>query len=249
MGRFRPEDFGYDFAVEKEETEALVSATETPKNASEAIEVQSTATDPVVDTSTKPSTSSSPAATDGETGYKLYEEKEPPKVPDMAEDDDFHFQPDKRYRGGESFVVTDDSGSGGASINGIACIGALCCCLTAALVIAGGVMISYEEYKDSESLLLAGAILIVLAVGACLCGCCSLCLGMATDGFNLGSSSSSDGSKGDPNHKEVKVRLRRLNDRYENGCLNAESSLRRVRLDVVGHMKEVRMQMMFHSPN
>ncbi|KAG7339260.1 peptidase S49 family protein [Nitzschia inconspicua] len=238
MGRFKPEDFGYDFAVEKEETEALVTTTtcETSKNASISVEVQQPTSTIIADISAQSSTDPSPV-TEGDAGYKLYEEKEPPKEAEK-EDDDFHYQPEKRYRGGESFIVTDDSSSGGTTINGIACIGALCCCLTVALVIAGGILISYEEYKDSESALLAGAILIVFAVGACLCGCCSLCLGVATDGVNLGSSGSSDSSKGDPNYKEVKVRLRRLNDRYENGCMNAESSLKKVRLDVVGHMKE-----------
>jgi hypothetical protein len=237
MGRFKPDDFGYDFAVDQEETEALVSSNESPKKEPEVSTVPTT--DPAGGNSTKPSADSSPG-TEGETGYKLYEEKELQKENEKTVDDeDYSFRPEKRYRGGESFVVTDDSAGSGASINGTACLGALCCCLTVALVIAGGVLISYEEYKDSEVAVLIGAILIVLAVGACLCGCCSFCLGMVTDELNLGSSSSSDSSKGDPNHKEVKVRLRRLNDRYENGCLNAEASLTRVRLDVVGHMKEV----------
>jgi serine protease SohB len=63
---------------------------------------------------------------------------------------------------------------------------------------------------------------------------------MATDGlFDIGGSGTSTGSsRGDPNHKEVKVRLRRLNDRYEKGCLNAENALLRTRMDVVGQMKE-----------
>lgn len=240
MGRFKPDDFGYGFAVEKEETEALVSASETPKNASEAIEVQPASPDATVaNASTKPSTDSLPSGVDGVSGYKLYEEKETAKEAPKEEDDDYFYEPEKRYRGGESFVVSDDSSSGGASINGIACVGALCCCLTVALVIAGGILISYEEYKNSASALMAGAILIVFAVGACLCGCCSLCVAAVTDGLDMGSSGSGGSSKGDPNYKEVKVRFRRLNDRYENGCLNAETSLRKVQLDVVGHMKEV----------
>jgi hypothetical protein len=243
MGRFNPDDFGYNFAVEKEETVALVSSNETSKETPEGIALQTT-TDPVGDNSTKPSTDSSPAA-EGDTGYKLYEEKEPQKEKEQNVDDgDYVFRPEKRYRGGESFVAADSSAGGGASINGTACLGALCCCLTVALVITGGILISYEKYKDSESSILVGSILIVLAVGACLCACCSFCLGMVTDELNLGSSSSSESSKGDPNYKEVKVRLRRLNDRYEKGCLNAESSLRRVRLDVVGHIKEVRLRLL-----
>jgi hypothetical protein len=251
MGRFKPDDFGYDFAVKTEEAEALVPSTnETPKNGPKEIAVVTTATtttDPVGDKSTKPSADSSPATDGGETGYKLYEEKEQQQQQQQTskekdiDDGDYQFRPEKRYRGGESFVVTDDSAGSGVSINGTACLGALCCCLTVVLVITGGILISYEEYKESESSILVGAILIVLAVGACLCGCCSFCLGTVTNELNLGSSSSSDSSKGDPNHKEVKVRFRRLNDRYEKGCLNAEASLRRVRLDVVGHIKEVRL--------
>ncbi|KAL3904123.1 MAG: hypothetical protein SGILL_010190, partial [Bacillariaceae sp.] len=254
MSRFKADDFAYDFAVEKEETEALVGARidgdHGDEKAAQPLAASSSNIEivkaPTAETGTEKSTT--PTTTDG---YKLYEEKEETSKKEEVttkqkadDDDDYKYEPPKGYRGGESFVVTDDASSGSSSINGIACMGAVCCCMTVGLVIAGGIMICYEQYKESESFLLIGTILIVLAVGACLCGCCSLFLGMATDGFDMGSGSSSSGSgsstKGHQNHNEVKVRLRRLNDRYEKGCLNAENSLVRVRMDVIGQMKDVK---------
>ena len=232
MERFKADDFAYDFAVEKEETVSLVGASDDDATA------KKTATD---DSNIEIVKAPEAEGTEKSTtdGYKLYEEKEEPKkeiTKETEDDDGYKYEPPKGYRGGESFV-SDDSAEG-VTINAIAFLGAVCCCLTVGLVIVGGILICYEQYKDSESFLLVGTILIVLAVGACLCGCCSLCLGVATDGFDLGPGANGL-SKGNQNHKEVKVRLRRLNDRYEKGCLNAENSLRQVRMDVVGQLKEV----------
>ena len=85
---------------------------------------------------------------------------------------------------------------------------------------------------------LIGTVLLVVASGTCLFGCCTLCIGTSADGL-LDSNNNSGQSKADPHYNEVQVRFRRLNDRYEKGCMKAEDGLQHVRLDVVGHMKEV----------
>ena len=209
MGRYKPDDFGYSFA--EEEKASLVTDSPLEEHSTSNVEMTTI-----------------PTGGDEDLEYSLYE--------DQHGEESFRFRPPKRYRGGESFVAQDNmSGSPG---NAIICTGAVCCCLTIALVIAGGVLISYERYKDSDAQQLAGAIILVLAAGACICGCCTFCLGAITE--ELGLSGSTGGSKEDPNYKEVQVRLRRLNDRYEKGCLKAEDNLQKARLNVVGHMKEVR---------
>ena len=206
MGRYEATDFGYGFAVQEEETLALVNtsgleadgdkttASKSNNNNDEEIELVKA---PTKETETEKSegVTSPAAATDG---YKLYEDKEE-RAKDAKEQDvvdDYKYEPPKGYRGGESFVVADDASGGGTTVNGIACLGAICCCITVALVIAGGILICYEQYKDSKSFLLVGTILIVLAVGACLCGCCSLCLGMVADGFSIGGGGSGGGGGG-----------------------------------------------------
>jgi hypothetical protein len=230
MRRFTAEDFGYDFSKE-EETESLVGASASKNDEGE----KASASKDVVDDG-KQSVPSTETPVEG-SHYKLYEEQQHKAEENEEEDGKYRYQPEKIYRGGESYVVADDP-SGGVAINGIQCLGAVCCCLTACLVICGGIIISFEEYRGSK-LALIGSILIVLSIGACLCGCCSLCIGATTEGFDIGSSSSESQSRGDPNYREVKVRLRRLNDRYEKGCMKVEQSLKQVRLDVVGHLKEV----------
>mmetsp|Transcript_27316 Transcript_27316/g.48323 ORF Transcript_27316/g.48323 Transcript_27316/m.48323 type:complete len:540 (-) Transcript_27316:669-2288(-) len=231
MGRFKPDDFGYDFASREEETVSLVL----DKTKNEGSEKKTQTKDGAADATRIKSPPTTAAAASGDVAtsgaYKLYEEQSQKET-----DGDYKYQPAKFYRGGESFVVSDDA-LGGMSVNGLECLGAICCCFTAALVTAGGIIIAYEQYKGELSLFV-GVILLVLAAGTCLCSCCALCIGTSTDGFDLGSGSGD--SKADPNHREVKVRLRRLNDRYEKGCMKAEDTLGRVRLDVVGHIKEVK---------
>jgi len=225
MGRYTTDDFGYDFKLKSEETKSLVTSV----SKSEGKKV------PATPTQCKP---------EGDAVYKLYEEQGgSPK--NKKEDDDggtYRYQPAKRYRGGENFFAASDSGTGTTSVNPIECIGASCCCITIILVIAGGILISYTKYNDSEDpvreKLFGGAILLVLAVGSCLFGCCAFCIGTSTGG--LLDSSNTSVSKADPSYEEVQVRFRRLNDRYEKGCMKAEASLDQVRLDVVGHMKEIK---------
>jgi len=79
---------------------------------------------------------------------------------------------------------------------------------------------------------------LVLAAASCLCACCVFCVGAIAESHCFGNDDESP--SGDANLKEVKVRFRRLNDRYEKGCLRAEGNLIRERLDVVGHMPEIK---------
>jgi len=161
-------------------------------------------------------------------GYSWVSTEEAEEKP---EDERYVYHPAKRYRGGETYVFQGQQSATSAGV----CVGMICCCLTICLVIAGGILISYKQYKDSERELLAGSILLVLSAAACLCGCCMFCIGCSTDTLHTAAEVSAD-----PYYKEIKVRFRRLNDRYEKGCLKEEESLSRARLDVVGHMKEVR---------
>mmetsp|Transcript_22455 Transcript_22455/g.48884 ORF Transcript_22455/g.48884 Transcript_22455/m.48884 type:complete len:586 (-) Transcript_22455:317-2074(-) len=199
--------------------------------------------------------SKQPETAAAEGGYKLFHDDDDDgnKNPDKKEQQSaapqpntnttspYRYDPPQGYRGGESYI----DGSGDAvttSLNGGLCCGALCCLVTVALVIAGGVLISYDRYQqdndDNENaqIVLAGTLCIVLAVAACLCGFCALCIGAVTNNHHDDGPDKSSG--GDPHHKEVKVRLRRLNDRYEG--TPAQASLERTRLDVVGHIKELK---------
>jgi hypothetical protein len=225
MGRYTTDDFGYNFKSNNEETTSLVASVtksggdEEKNNLSEM------------------------KATDGGVEYKLYEEqKKENKINDI---ESYHYQPTKHYRGGENFFTSSDDtpggGGGSMAVNPIECIGAFCCCITISLVIVGGIMLAYVKSKNSsDPMLFVGAILLVFAVGTCLCGCCALCIGTSTGGLLDGSSSSAGVSKVDPGYNEVQVRFRRLNDRYEKGCMKAEDGLQHVRLDVVSHMKEIK---------
>jgi len=211
MGRYTTTDFGYDFTSEKT---SLVSSA--PKNAEN---------NEVLNAKQGNST--------GGDEYKLYEEQQ---QREQQEEESYRYHPAKVNRGGENFFAPSDDADS-MSLNPINCIGAFCCCITATLVIVGGILVSYVKYKGSGPMFLVGAVFLVLAAGSCLFGCCALCIGTSTNGLR---DSENGQSKADPEFHEVQVRIRRLNDRYEKGCMEAEDGLQNVRLDVVGHMKEVK---------
>ena len=222
MGRYSTEDFGYDFPAKDEETTALVTPTPTSQGANNDIESGSRVQSEAVD---------------GGVGYELYEESQQR----LQDQEPYTYQPAKINRGGESFFASSGESIAGAAINPVECIGAFCCCVAISLVILGGIMVAYVKYQDQGGMFLLGTILLVVAAGTCLFGCCALCIGTAADGLvDSHSSSSVSQSKADPHYNEVQVRFRRLNDRYEKGCMKAEEGLQHVRLDVVGHMKEVK---------
>jgi hypothetical protein len=222
MGRYSTDDFGYDFPSKPEEIASLVTPTPTTdvENNNSALEM-----------------STQPRSSEGGVEYELYEDN---RQRQQDQQEPYTYHPAKINRGGENFFVTSGEAAGGAAVNPVECIGASCCCIAVCFVILGGVLVSYVRYKDVDRMLLLGTVLLVIAAGACLLGCCTLCIGTSTGGL-LDSGNSSGQSKGDPNFNEVQVRFRRLNDRYEKGCMNAEDGLQHVRLDVVGHMKEVRI--------
>lgn len=221
MGRYSTDDFGYDFPSKPEEIASLVTPTPTTdvENNNSALEM-----------------STQPRSSEGGVEYELYEDN---RQRQQDQQEPYTYHPAKINRGGENFFVTSGEAAGGAAVNPVECIGASCCCIAVCFVILGGVLVSYVRYKDVDRMLLLGTVLLVIAAGACLLGCCTLCIGTSTGGL-LDSGNSSGQSKGDPNFNEVQVRFRRLNDRYEKGCMNAEDGLQHVRLDVVGHMKEIK---------
>jgi serine protease SohB len=222
MGRYSTDDFGYDFPSKTEETVSLVNPTPTTEdeNNTSAPEILTQA-----------------QSSEGGVGYELYEDNQ--RRQQHRDEEPYVYRPAKINRGGENFFVASGEAAGGAAINPVECIGAFCCCIAITFVIVGGILLAYVRYKDEAAELLIGSFLLVIAAGTCLFGCCALCIGTSADGL-LDANTSSGQSKADPNFNEVKVRFRRLNDRYEKGCMTAENGLQNVRLDVVGHMKEVK---------
>ena len=204
MTRFQPSDFGYDFAT-SEEKETLVA------------EVG------VREAGTNYNSSQQQAAETGE--YELYRES----TTTATSNPTFKYHPPKRRRGGgESYLVTSNDAKSAVG-GGAACLGATCCCLTVCLVIAGGVLLSVESSQNT--LMLVGSILLVLAAAACLCACSVMCLGAVAESF-LGDDMGGDAG-GDAHNKEVKVRFRRLNDRYEKASLKSQDALSSVRVNVL----------------
>lgn len=205
MGRFQPEDFGYDF-VQQEKVPL------------------------VLDTSTPSRTLGDEQKEAGD--YALYVQEN--------EEDCSSFRYLKNNRGGgEGFVVSDHHGSSSFAFGGV-CVGVVCCFLTICLVIAGGIIVAYQQNQDN-TLALVGSILLVLAAASCLCACCVVCTSAVVESFeSLFSSGDGEEDTADPNLKEVKVRFRRLNDRYEKGSIKAQEFLDETRLDVVGHVPELK---------
>jgi len=222
MGRYTTNDFGYDFPLKQEETTSLVASI--PKSEEH--------------TNNTPAMTQS-GSSEGGPGYELYEDHQQQRQQQEQQQgkEPYRYQPAKFNRGGENFFVASDDAAGGGAVNPIECIGAFCCCITISFVVIGGILLAYVKYQGTDPMQLLGSVLLVIAAGTFLFGCCALCIGSAADG--LLDSNNSGQSKGDPNFKEVQVRFRRLNDRYEKGCMKAEDGLQHVRLDVVGHMKEV----------
>ena len=220
MGRFTTEDFGYDFPLKQEEKTSLVASI--PKSEEH--------------NNNAPDNATQSRSSEGGAGYELYEEHHQRQQQGQEQQESYRYHPAKINRGGENFFAASDDALGGAAVNPIEFIGAFCCCITISFVIVGGILLAYVKF-DGNLMLLVGSVLLVIAAGTCLLSCCALCIGTSTDG--LLDSNNGGQSKADPNFNEVQVRFRRLNDRYEKGCMNAEDGLQHVRLDVVGHMKEV----------
>ncbi len=215
MGRYSTDDFGYNFPSKQEETESLINATPTTEDG--GIDVPH------------------PRSSEAGVGYELYEDNREQQQENQGP---YSYHPAKINRGGESFFVSSGESPVGVEINPVECVGAFCCCIAITSLIFGGILVAYVKYKEEGTMFLIGAVLLVIASGTCLFGCCALCIGTTADEL-LDSNNNSGQSKADPHYNEVQVRFRRLNDRYEKGCMNAEDGLQHVRLDVVGHMKEV----------
>jgi len=65
-------------------------------------------------------------------------------------------------------------GEGGGEAMAISGLGACFCCVSAALIVAGGITLAYEKYDGSNNsnLILAGTILLISAAASFLLGCC-----------------------------------------------------------------------------
>eukprot|EP00535_Pseudo-nitzschia_heimii_P008853 CAMPEP_0197188482 /NCGR_PEP_ID=MMETSP1423-20130617/17867_1 /TAXON_ID=476441 /ORGANISM="Pseudo-nitzschia heimii, Strain UNC1101" /LENGTH=536 /DNA_ID=CAMNT_0042640321 /DNA_START=61 /DNA_END=1668 /DNA_ORIENTATION=+ len=234
MGRYSTDDFGYEFPSAAEEKESVPLVNPVPKTS-----------DP--NSSNSKSNSNTPTqalaharSSDGGTGYELYEDNRQEDTQEGQQDEQaYSYQPAKINRGGESFFATETANGTAVSVNPIECVGGLCCCTAILFLVIGGIMLAYIRVRDEDRILVVGVFLLVVAAGSCLLGCCALCIGASADGLMDGNGAGGQ-SKSDPNFNEVQVRFRRLNDRFEKGCMNAEVGLQHVRLDVVGHMKEVK---------
>ena len=223
MGRYSTADFGYDFPAKAEETKSLVVPAAI--NEDHGGNAKNGAVANFV---------GKPEQSEDGAGYELYDDHQRRK---QEQKQAYRYQPAKINRGGENFFA-DSKESTGVTINPVECIGAFCCCITVTFIIFGGILVLFVKYRDSDPLLLVGSVLLVIAAGSCLCGCTAICIGTTAD--DLIDAKGTNGSKADPHFHEVQVRFRRLNDRFQKGCMNAEDGLLDVRLDVVGHMKEVR---------
>lgn len=132
---------------------------------------------------------------------------------------------------------------GGGSLAAIvlANLGAFCCCLFVLLILIGGILIAIEQYggEEGSELLLAGVIVFILSACACLCGCVTLCVGctVASVGSAVGPAVGDIGGGDSHDSKEVKVCLKRLNDKYEYA---AEDDLNAVRRDVASDLIDIR---------
>mmetsp|Transcript_4045 Transcript_4045/g.9647 ORF Transcript_4045/g.9647 Transcript_4045/m.9647 type:complete len:527 (+) Transcript_4045:207-1787(+) len=219
MGRYSTDDFGYNFP-KQEETVSLINSAPTTQDGNNNVEA---------------GISTHPQSSEGGVGYELYEDNRERQ----QNQEPYSYRPAKINRGGESFFVSSGESPVGEAINPVESVGAFCCCIAITLLILGGILLAYVKYKDADTMFLLGTVLLVVASGSCLFGCCTLFIGTSADGL-LDSNSSGGQSKADPHYNEVQVRFRRLNDRYEKGCMKAEDGLQHVRLDVVGHMKEVK---------
>lgn len=133
-----------------------------------------------------------------------------------------------------SLLATSDEAAGGNAASAIVVgFGASCCCIFTVLCLVGGIYIAADRFKDDKGLQV-GVIIFIIAGVSCLCGCCSLCVGCVAGAVDVGGGgglSSSDNSY----PKEVKIRLRRLNDRYESGKYLLNDACR----DVIGKLKDV----------
>mmetsp|Transcript_20325 Transcript_20325/g.23203 ORF Transcript_20325/g.23203 Transcript_20325/m.23203 type:complete len:529 (+) Transcript_20325:122-1708(+) len=212
--RFGPDDFGYSFVgyapppqQQEDETAAAGEKKEEGKDESGGVEV--TGDSAAAETALKTS-----AATSVE--------------------DKFIYRPPKRNQ--LVAQASDESAMGKIMTGAIFGLSAGCCCIFTVLLLVGGIYIAADRIKDDAGLR-AGVIIIIIATVACICGCCTLCLACcssmtgAMDDVGGSPSSSSD----DSYPKEVKLRLRRLNDQYDSG----KNLLNGTAKNVIGKIKDV----------
>jgi hypothetical protein len=176
------------------------------------------------------------------------------QAPHTEAETPYRYTPLKRDRygsgGKNNGALSAPSGQGYDDRNGgdaLPCVllsaGVCCCCTMAILLIAGAILLVCAHYDadsssgSNSSLALAGWILLILGGASFLLGVCSCCFTCVA-----ATCASSDGVLGatsghyEDAHMEVKVRFRRLNDRYE----KAEDAIDSIHLDVIVGMKETR---------
>eukprot|EP00978_Attheya_sp_CCMP212_P017119 scaffold45436_cov49-Attheya_sp.AAC.4 len=138
--------------------------------------------------------------------------------------------PSSRFGGathvGDVGVAAEDGG-GGSPASMLASVGACCCCVTALLILAGGIVLCVERFGDDPAELV-GSILLVLAAAGCLVGCCACGFGCLAVAAGAAGSDVGHGDSQDPD--EIKLTLKRWNDRYE----KFQPGLESVRLNVLG---------------
>lgn len=105
-----------------------------------------------------------------------------------------------------------------------------CCCCMIVLLIVGGLLVRYDDLRGQDPATVAGAVLLALGLGAFLCVCMT-CF-MACFLSSVSNLNSSSGGAPD----EIKLELKRLNDKYE----KEESKLESLRLDVTAGVKAVK---------
>lgn len=252
--RFRPRDFGYSWIAASEDPEN--DAVPIKKEDDDNIEISHISSSTAKKEDPLPHNRNTSRLENDSISLQKKENHDNNKNDDNHIDDErYVYRPPKRNRGMESSLSSSSSliattkHPGGVDL--FCCCGAVGCCSVILCSIVGGILLVYAKYRHdvsdetAEEWQLTGSILFILASGVCLCSCCCLCLGCLA-GFSSETNHHPDATGVHPHPhfshpvKEVKLQLRRLNGRYEKNSIRDEEILQSLRLDVVGHMKEVK---------
>ena len=160
----------------------------------------------------------------GDFGFKRMEDD---KEEDEAEQDE------RSYLLSDLAKKKDSTPPKPVDDNGALAAGGLCtccCCCMIVFFIVGGFLYRFEEIRSQEPVVVVGAVFLALGGAAFLCVCMSCFLACFLN--SVSSFSPSGGSSSD----EIKLELKRLNDKYEKEC----SRLETLRLDLVSSVKAVK---------
>jgi hypothetical protein len=185
-----------------------------------------------------------------ETGVGSDAKASPQQQPHTEAEKPYIYTPLKRDRygsgsnGASTLNGQDDDRNGDSLPSVLLSAGVCCCCITAIMFAAGAILLVCAHFTGTDdpdsggdsSLALAGSILLILGGASCLLGYCACCFTCAASTCLTSQSVLGASERYEDAHTEVKVRFRRLNDRYE----KAEDALDSIHLNAVVGMKEIK---------